>query len=58
MAFFDMVFEKLINRAGATQTDSSFNTWRNNVAKFGLGSRLDIDLPGENKGYLPKSSLL
>jgi penicillin-binding protein 2 len=55
--FFFMVFEKLINRAGVRYTDSSFNTWRNNVAKFGLGSRLDIDLPGENKGYLPKASL-
>lgn len=54
--FFDMVFEKLINRAGTRNTDTSFTIWRNNVAKFGLGSRLNVDLPGEGNGYLPKSS--
>jgi penicillin-binding protein 2 len=54
--YFDMVFEKLINRNGAKQTDTTFNLWRNNVAKFGLGSKLDIDLPGENRGFLPKSA--
>ncbi|HEY0244073.1 MAG TPA: penicillin-binding protein 2 [Mucilaginibacter sp.] len=54
--YFDMVFEKLINRAGAKQTDTSFTAWRNNVAKFGLGSKLNLDLPNEGKGYLPESS--
>ncbi|MDB5005096.1 MAG: mrdA [Mucilaginibacter sp.] len=53
--YFDMVFEKLINRNGAKQTDTTFTLWRNNVAKFGLGSRLDLDLPGENSGNLPKA---
>jgi penicillin-binding protein 2 len=54
--YFDMVFEKLINRAGPKQTDTSFTQWRNNVAKFGLGSKLNLDLPSEGKGYLPQSS--
>ncbi|MES2378968.1 MAG: penicillin-binding protein 2 [Bacteroidota bacterium] len=54
--FFDMVFEKLINLHGPKQTDTSFTIWRNNVAKFGLGSRLDLDLPAEGPGYLPKAS--
>lgn len=54
--YFDMVFEKLINRNGPKQTDTSFTIWRNNVAKFGLGSRLDLDLPAEGPGYLPKAS--
>jgi penicillin-binding protein 2 len=35
--YFDMVFENLMNRNGAKNTDTSFNSWRNNVAKFGLG---------------------
>jgi len=55
--YFDMVFEKLINRLGAKQTDSAFTSWRNNVAKFGLGGKLDLDLPGEGTGLLPKASL-
>lgn len=54
--YFDMVFEKLINRNGVKKTDTSFNYWRNNVAKFGLGSRLGLDMPGEGRGNLPKAS--
>ncbi|QQL50112.1 penicillin-binding protein 2 [Mucilaginibacter ginkgonis] len=53
--YFDMVFERLINRLGAKMTDSSFTNWRNNVNKFGLGSRLNLDLPSEGKGFLPTS---
>ncbi|MDN5288270.1 MAG: mrdA [Mucilaginibacter sp.] len=54
--YFDMVFEKLINRNGPKKTDTSFNYWRNNVAKFGLGARLELDMPGEGRGNLPKAS--
>jgi len=54
--YFDMVFEKLINRNGAKKTDTSFNYWRNNVAKFGLGARLGLDMPNEGRGNLPKAS--
>jgi penicillin-binding protein 2 len=55
--YFDMVFEKMINHNGPKNTDTSFTIWRNNVAKFGLGSRLDVDLPAESRGYLPQASL-
>jgi penicillin-binding protein 2 len=55
--YFDMVFEKLINLRGPKQTDTSFTVWRNNVAKFGLGSKLDLDLPAEGKGLLPTAAL-
>ncbi len=54
--FFDMVFEKLINHNGAKQTDSSFTSWRNNVSKFGMGTRLHLDLPSEGKGFLPTAA--
>ena len=53
--YFDMVFEKLINQNGPKQTDTTFTLWRNKVAKFGLGSRLDLDLPAEGSGNLPKA---
>ncbi|WP_214071451.1 penicillin-binding protein 2 [Mucilaginibacter sp. dw_454] len=55
--YFDMVFEKLINRLGPKKTDSAFTAWRNKVAMFGLGGKLDLDLPGELAGLLPKASL-
>jgi penicillin-binding protein 2 len=55
--YFDMVFEKLVNRLGPKRTDSAFTAWRNNVAKFGLGGKLDLDLPSEGTGLLPKASM-
>jgi penicillin-binding protein 2 len=54
--YFDMVFERLININGAKNTSSSFDNWRNNVAKFGLGAKLDLDMPSEGRGNLPKAA--
>lgn len=54
--YFSMVFERLMNYYGAKQTASTFTNWRGNVAKFGLGSRLGLDMPSEGKGYLPTTS--
>ncbi|RWY47973.1 penicillin-binding protein 2 [Mucilaginibacter gilvus] len=53
--YFNMVFEKLVNRFGARNVDTGYNAWRDKVAKFGLGSRLDLDLPSESRGLLPKA---
>lgn len=54
--YFDMVFEKLINRNGPKKTDTTFNLWHNSIAKFGLGSKLGVDLPGEKRGLLPNAA--
>jgi penicillin-binding protein 2 len=54
--YFDMVFEKLMNFYGAKNTSSTFNNWRGNVTKFGIGSRLGLDMPGEGKGNMPTSA--
>jgi len=54
--YFFMVFEKLVNRYGWKNTDSTYNIWRNNVSKVGLGGRLDLDMPSEARGNLPKAS--
>jgi penicillin-binding protein 2 len=50
--YFAMVFEKLINKAGARATAASFTDWRSKVTTFGLARRLDIDMAGERKGGL------
>lgn len=55
--YFSMVFEKLINRQGAKQTEASFTDWRTSVVKFGLGQKLDIDMSGETAGSIPKAAL-
>jgi penicillin-binding protein 2 len=54
--YFSMVFDKLMNYYGAKNTSSTFTNWRNNVGKFGLGSKLGLDMPSEAKGNLPVSA--
>lgn len=51
--YFCHVFDRLINKDGPKQTRRSFLDWRENVMKFGMGDRLDIDLPNENRGLVP-----
>jgi len=50
--FFFMVFEKLMNAHGAKNIAPTFTSWRDNVIKFGLSSKLDLDFPGEKPGRL------
>ena len=51
--YFMMVFQKILDRDGAKQTEATFTNWRANVNKFGLGNRLDLDMPGEARGNVP-----
>jgi penicillin-binding protein 2 len=51
--YFTKLFQKLIDLNGFKKVDTTYTAWRNNVAKFGLGSRLGIDMPNEGKGNLP-----
>lgn len=53
--YFMMVFERIINRYGVKQTEPQFDGWRDNVKKFGLGTKLDLDMPGESRGNVPTS---
>ena len=51
--YFAMVFQKLLDHNGGKQTESTYVNWRANVNKFGLGSKLGLDMPGEGRGNLP-----
>jgi penicillin-binding protein 2 len=51
--YFSMVFEKLMNAEGYKNISPTFTSWRTNVSKFGLGSKLGLDLPSEGRGSLP-----
>jgi len=51
--YFFMVFERLMNASGTRNITSTFTDWREKVNKFGLGSKLDLDFPGEHAGRLP-----
>lgn len=51
--YFSMVFQRLVDRNGAKATEAEFADWRAHVNKFGLGSKLGLDMPGESRGNLP-----
>lgn len=55
--YFAMVFEKLINKAGARATEASFTDWRARVMDFGIGRTLKIDMSGESRGSIPDVDL-
>lgn len=51
--YFMMVFQRLMDRYGIKKTEENYIKWRDEVNKFGLGARLDVDMPGEARGNLP-----
>lgn len=54
--YFTKLFQKLIDLNGFKNVDTTYSAWRDNVAKFGLGSRLGVDMPNEGKGNLPTAA--
>ncbi|WP_316736240.1 penicillin-binding protein 2 [Pedobacter aquatilis] len=53
--YFCYVFQKLITKNGMKKQRPTYQEWRDKVAKFGFGTKLDIDLPFEKKGYFYNS---
>jgi len=51
--YFSMVFQRLLDHDGVKQMEATFTNWRADVNKFGLGSKLGVDMPGESRGNLP-----
>jgi penicillin-binding protein 2 len=51
--YFSMVFQRILERNGTKYTEAEFTKWRANVMKFGLGTRLDLDMPAESRGNVP-----
>lgn len=52
--YYGYTYNKMIDRAGMRSVDA-YKRWQSAVAKFGIGSKLDIDLPNERKGLLPSA---
>lgn len=46
------VFQKLMTQSRFKTQKQAYDEWRSKVAKFGLGQKLDIDMPFERKGTL------
>lgn len=52
--YYGYTYNRMIDHAGKRSVDA-YKRWQNAVAKFGIGSKLNIDLPNERKGLLPSA---
>jgi penicillin-binding protein 2 len=54
--YYGYTYARMIDQAGMRPVNA-YKRWRNAVSAFGIGSTLEIDLPGERKGLLPSDEL-
>lgn len=54
--YYGYTYNLMIDKAGMRPVNA-FKKWRNAVSRFGVGDRLNIDLPNEKKGLLPSADL-
>lgn len=55
-AFFCWGFKNMIDRRGKYGTPAkAFEVWKNYLVELGYGYKLGIDIPGENRGFIPNS---
>lgn len=53
-AYFCWGFKNMIDKRG-TKPSVQFEKWKNYLVEMGYGYRLGVDLPSENRGFLPNS---
>ena len=51
--YFATVMQRVINNPKYPNIDSSLTAWDNYMYSFGLGKRLGVDVPSENRGMIP-----
>jgi len=54
-AYYVTVFRELIDRYGYTNPQKGLDVLNTYLDRFGLGSALGVDVPGERNGYYPTS---
>ncbi len=50
--YYGYTYSQMIDRSGMRPVNG-YKRWREAVMKFGIGQKLDVDLPNERKGSLP-----
>jgi penicillin-binding protein 2 len=55
--YFATVMQRVINNPVYPDVDSSLSEWNRYMQAFGLGHRLGVDVPSENKGLIPSPEL-
>jgi penicillin-binding protein 2 len=54
--YFATVMQRVINNPKYPSVDSSLNVWNRYMSAFGLGHRLGVDVPSENRGFMPTTN--
>lgn len=55
-AFFCWGFKSMIDRRSKYGSpEKAFEVWKNYLVELGYGYKLGLDLPGENRGFIPNS---
>lgn len=53
-AYYCHVFKRILDKY--PKSEDGYNVWRDHLTKFGLGSRLMVDLTSEVSGFVPETS--
>ncbi|MEM9051129.1 MAG: penicillin-binding protein 2 [Bacteroidota bacterium] len=53
-AYYCNVFKRVLDKY--TTSEEGYNKWRDYLEKFGLGSKLQVDMTSEIDGFVPKST--
>lgn len=56
-AYYCHVFRNIIDQKKFSTMDESLNSWHDYVQSFGLGIKMNVDLPNEDAGLLPSPEL-
>ncbi len=54
--YFCNVFKVVMDNKKFKNTEEAFNSWRNYIVSFGIGTKLNSDIPNELRGSLPTVS--
>ncbi len=52
-AYYCQTFRAVIDNKKYDDTETAFNKWRDYVLSFGIGKKIDVDMPHELKGNVP-----
>jgi len=53
--YYCQVFRETVDKGGFNNASEGLTKWAGYLSYFGIGSKLNVDLPNEAKGFLPNS---
>lgn len=56
-AYYCYAFRALLDHPKYGNISTAFECWKNHVVSFGFGYRLGVDIPSEDRGYIPNSKV-